>query len=73
MKVNVMYAREVNLIAPTEYVPVEKTDAALDELPLGSLIKQYERAFPTSSANASLHALRPSEIIVRTVPLCSAS
>ena len=59
LKSTLMYAREVNSLAPTEYVSVEKTDDELDELPLGPLIKQYERVFPTSSATASLHALRP--------------
>lgn len=59
LKSTLMYVREINLIIPTEFIPIDKADDELDELPLGPLIKLYERAFPNSSVTLSLKALRP--------------
>jgi hypothetical protein len=59
LKSTLMYVRDVNSLSKTEFMPIQKTDEELDELPLGPLIKLYERAFPTSSVTASLKVLRP--------------
>lgn len=58
LKSILMYAREVNAIARTEYALIQNTDDKLDELPLGALTKRYEMAFSSSSVAAALHALR---------------
>ena len=59
LKSMLMYAREVNLLTSDSYAPVQKTDEELDELPLGPLIRLYEKVFPKSLVAVSLHALRP--------------
>lgn len=59
LKSILMYAREVNAITPTEYALVHKTDEQLDELQLGLLIKQYEKALFAPAIAVSLRALVP--------------
>ncbi len=59
LKSILMYAREINEIIPAEYPLVHKTDEQLEELPLGTLIDQYKKAFPESAVVTSLKALRP--------------
>ena len=59
LKSILMYAREVNASSPAEFVLIQKTNEELDELPLGKLIKLYERVSPSSNVTPNLQVLRP--------------
>ncbi|MGI0134277.1 MAG: hypothetical protein ACREBW_04895, partial [Candidatus Micrarchaeaceae archaeon] len=59
LKSLLMYARDVNRIAPAEYAPVSESNDELDESPLGRLIVLFHRALPDSNLLPDLQRLRP--------------
>lgn len=59
LKSFLVYARDVNRIAPAEYASISKSDDELDEMPLSGLIALFRRAVPSSCVLSNLERLRP--------------
>ena len=59
LKSFLMYARDINALAPAEFASIRQTDDELEEIPLGGLIKLGRTAKLDVAILAQLEELRP--------------